>query len=117
MLALLFFRGGGSSAPVVKADPGGYFKNPNKGFNLEEWKKRQKPQKDLEADLEALYRDLTETRPVEAAQIVRPFAKSEQAFIAPAAVDWGALLDHLQAIEALYALQDEDDIEFLLLNS
>lgn len=101
-------------------DPGGYFKNPNKGFNLEDWKKKNR--KELGADLEEIYRELTASPVAEqAAQIVRPFAKSEQEIIPVQAVDWASLIHELKAIQALYDLRrildDEDDIEFLLLNA
>ena len=120
MLALLFFGGGGGTVTAKKADPGGYFKNPNKGFNLEDWKKKNR--KELGSDLEEIYRELNAS-PLreEAAQIVRPFAKTEQEIIPVQAVDWSGLIHELQAIQALYDLRrildDEDDIEFLMLNS
>lgn len=104
----------------IPAGDGG--KNPNRGFNLADWKKRHKPLKDLEDDIERLYKEITSPPLVrQAEKVVKPFVPPKlRDDIKPSNVEWDKVVQSIRAIEKLHALyeqeirDDDDDIEDLL---
>lgn len=113
------------SAPVPDSGaglPAGDGRSPHHGFNLSDWKKKRKPLKDLEDDIERLYKEIT-SPPLarQAEKIVKPFVPPKlRAEIKPKNVEWDRVVESIRTIEKLHALyeqeikDDDDDIEDFL---
>lgn len=102
--------------------PAGGGRSLHHGFNLSDWKKKRKPLKDLEDDIERLYKEIT-SPPLarQAEKIVKPFVPPKlRDEIKPKNVEWDRVVESIRTIEKLHALyeqeirDDDDDIEDLL---
>lgn len=109
--------------PDVPSPIGDGGRSPHRGFNLAAWKKKQKPLRDLEDDIEALYKEITSPLLVEKAErIVKPFVhpKLRAETIKASTVEWDRVVQNIRAIEKLHALyeqeisDDDDDIEEMI---
>lgn len=89
-------------------------RNPNKGWNRDEWKRlRKDPQDAIETTLRQAYAELTQDAPLavlaKVEAIVRPVAKVTQG--QPHVINWQQLAGQYERSNALYKLwQEEQDL-------